>query len=143
MTKVCSKCKIEKPLGNYYSDRRRVDGKQSHCMKCFRFYKERRYLETTDEVKARARKSRLKRMYGITPEQWDEMFARQGGRCALCGKHASEFKNRLHTDHNHKSGKTRALVCFYCNRRRIGQLSLEWVRKLLEYFEKYDVEDAA
>ena len=32
--KVCTKCKISKPLSAFYADKRKKDGKQSRCSKC-------------------------------------------------------------------------------------------------------------
>lgn len=80
----------------------------------------------------------LQKKYGITLAQYDVMLAKQNDCCALCGKHKSLSKHPLHVEHNHRSGKIRSLCCYYCNRRRIGQLTLEWAKKLVEYFEKYD-----
>lgn len=34
-TKICTKCKIEQDIINFYKDLRRKDGLQSHCKKCF------------------------------------------------------------------------------------------------------------
>lgn len=34
MTKICSKCKINKPLDDYYKDARKRDGKFSECKSC-------------------------------------------------------------------------------------------------------------
>ncbi len=39
------------------------------------------------------------------------MYARQGGRCAICGTAAE----KLVVDHNHKTGKVRELLCHLCN----------------------------
>lgn len=33
-TKVCSKCKVEKPLSEFYSDKRLKSGKASSCKSC-------------------------------------------------------------------------------------------------------------
>lgn len=67
------------------------------------------------------------------------MLLRQGSVCALCGKPPKRGKN-LHVEHSHKTGRVRALCCYFCNRRRIGQLTIEWTRRILAYLEKYDVE---
>jgi hypothetical protein len=66
-----------------------------------------------DKVKADSRKSNLKWSYGITPEDYDKMFAEQNGRCAICG---NESTKRLCVDHDHKTGKIRGLLCFDCNK---------------------------
>lgn len=40
MSKVCTKCGSEKPLADFYSDKRAKDGKQSQCKDCHKgFYK--------------------------------------------------------------------------------------------------------
>lgn len=53
--------------------------------------------------------------YGITPEDFDRMFAAQEGRCAICFRHQIEFKKRLAVDHCHKTEKVRLLLCGPCN----------------------------
>lgn len=73
-----------------------------------------------EAVRAKNRASNLRRQYGLTPEQHDEMFAAQDGRCALCGEAADpngvRAASRLHVDHDHETGKVRALLCNHCNR---------------------------
>ena len=60
------------------------------------------------------------RKYGLTPEDYDRMIAEQDGKCAICGKAPGATdgvdKNRLVIDHDHKTGKARALLCDFCNR---------------------------
>jgi len=57
----------------------------------------------------------LKRCYGITIEQYDQMFNVQEGKCKVCGKHQNELKQPLSVDHNHITGKVRGLLCPNCN----------------------------
>lgn len=65
---------------------------------------------------------KLKERYGITPEQYEEMFTIQEGKCAICGSeetarhnHSNEVQ-KLAVDHCHITGKIRALLCQDCNR---------------------------
>lgn len=51
--------------------------------------------------------------YGITAEQYNQMFATQDGVCAICGRPPKT--KRLHVDHDHKTGKIRSLLCMMCN----------------------------
>ena len=88
--------------------------KTSHCRTCHNFY-------TSKNRPATARKSHLKFKYGITPEEYDNLFSMQKGCCAICSKHQSLFVRRLATDHNHKTGKVRGLLCHQCNI-RLGML---------------------
>ena len=63
-----------------------------------------------------SRKSHLLRRYGLTPEQWDEMFAAQGQCCAICGGSEPGSSNGWETDHCHHSGAVRFILCTHCNR---------------------------
>ena len=62
----------------------------------------------------------LKKRYGVTVEQYNEMLAEQNGVCAVCEKpEANEIGGKtpsLAVDHDHKTGKIRALLCSNCNR---------------------------
>lgn len=52
----------------------------------------------------------------ITQEEYDFMYAKQKGCCAICGKHESNvLRNRLNIDHCHSTGKIRGLLCHHCN----------------------------
>lgn len=64
----------------------------------------------------------------------------QEQRCAICGRHESEFKNRLAVDHNHRTSKVRGLLCFFCNKFRVGRNSLDSAYKTWQYLLKYDPE---
>src|SRR2546423_5792224 len=66
------------------------------------------------EVKLRERASHLKRKFGLTLEEYDEMLAAQEGGCAICGEAPEEGKI-LHIDHDHETGLVRGLLCQRCN----------------------------
>lgn len=59
------------------------------------------------------------RRYGITPKDYDSLFEKQKGVCAICKKvELSENQygvKRLCVDHNHATGKVRGLLCHKCN----------------------------
>jgi hypothetical protein len=57
---------------------------------------------------------RLERVYGITPDQYDALYAAQGGRCAIC-RTATGKARRLAVEHNHGTGEVRGLACGPCN----------------------------
>lgn len=69
-----------------------------------------RYYKNNSE---KYRESKLKRVYGITLEEYNQMFQQQGGCCAICGN--PSIKRMLDIDHNHKTGKVRGLLCSGCN----------------------------
>lgn len=85
-----------------------------------RAYQRERYRRNPDLF----RRYDLKRNYGMTVEQYQEIEERQNGLCALCrqpplvGKRASgkpQRPPRLYVDHDHTSGKVRGLLCHWCN----------------------------
>ena len=59
-------------------------------------------------------RGKLKTTYGITPEQYDEMLAAQGGVCASCGGQ-QRVGRPLCVDHCHKTKRVRGLLCDACN----------------------------
>src|SRR5271165_408335 len=56
------------------------------------------YVENTERSRESAKRSYFRRQYGITPEQWDELFAAQGKVCAICKTDDHNGKG-WHTDH--------------------------------------------
>jgi hypothetical protein len=90
-----------------------------------------------DDEKKRTRKATLKER-GITLEQYDEMFLKQEGKCAICGTHQSKLKLTLAVDHNHITNKVRGLLCNTCNR-GIGYLhdDIELLQKSIDYLKSF------
>lgn len=88
---------------DYSKTRRTAAGGQMYCSACLtdRNAQPNRHLMST---------------YGISPEEWVSILNEQKGKCAICG--TSEFKGRggrPHVDHDHATGKVRALLCHHCN----------------------------
>lgn len=87
-----------------------------------------------------ARVGHLRRTYGITEEQYDQLLREQEGCCAVCQKHESEFTVRLAVDHDHQSGEIRGLLCRYCNHRVVGRHRKEhagMLRRVADYLERH------
>ena len=79
----------------------------------------------------------LKRSYGLTLIQYNELFKAQNGLCLGCFKHQSQFNHRLFVDHCHKTGKVRGLLCSSCNRALGGVHDVpETLRRLADYLER-------
>lgn len=68
---------------------------------------------TYDPVAARNR--RLKAQFGLEAGEWEIIWLQQGEVCAICGK-AQLGTRCFATDHDHKTGATRGLICHRCNR---------------------------
>lgn len=107
-TKQCGKCHEHKPLQDFHKKCDTKDGLTKNCKAC------RSAWNTTPSRIKSNRTSYLKRLYGITMERYDAMFALQNGGCAICHEPPPEGKP-LYVDHDHKSGAVRALLCMNCN----------------------------
>jgi hypothetical protein len=56
------------------------------------------------------------KVYNITKEQYSEMYEKQNGKCAICGKwKGSEGMKGLVIDHDHQTNVFRQLLCQNCN----------------------------
>lgn len=55
-----------------------------------------------------------KKRYGLVQSQWDALFSSQGNACATC-KSPDPGLQAWHTDHDHKTGVVRGILCFRCN----------------------------
>ena len=78
----------------------------------------------------------LKKIYGISLDDYNKILKDQNNCCAICKKHKDAFTKSLAVDHCHLSGKVRGLLCINCNR-AIGNLkdSIENARNLMTYLE--------
>lgn len=108
--KKCFRCKLTKDLSNFY-----LNGKGTYCKPCHIMYMKKWKIENQDSKIVADRRYRLYKRYGITPEQYETMFKNQHGACAIC-KGQNLDGTRLSTDHCHKTGKVRGLLCDPCNR---------------------------
>ena len=110
--KKCTKCGEEKPKSEFYKQKTHKDGFRSQCKACTN--KHGKQYRKNDEYVENRRKYILKHKHGLTSKQYNEMFEKQNGLCAICGK--PEVKKWLDVDHNHKTNKIRGLLCGSCNR---------------------------
>ena len=94
--------KIKEHRQQYY-----IDNKENILEKCKQYQKDN--VEKNKEYQKQYR-------YNVTQEQYNQIFDKQNGCCAICKKHQSEFKKALDIDHNHTTGKIRGLLCMKCNR---------------------------
>jgi hypothetical protein len=70
------------------------------------------YHAHKQDIQPILRRGQLKRLYGISPADYDALLAKQDGACATCGKPSKET---LCVDHCHATGTIRGLLCRKCN----------------------------
>jgi len=95
-----------------------------------------------ERAKAYRRAAHLQAKYKMTHKTYEEMFNAQGGVCAACGQPETSKRlgviRHMHVDHDHATGKVRALLCHRCNS-ALGLLKDDrtLVANLLLYISKY------
>lgn len=114
--KICSKCKQNKFISDFYKDKHKKSGITSACKTCRSKAYNTWERKNKQKIKQYSRKSNLKKWYDLTIDDWQQMFEKQQGCCAICGKHQSDESMRLHVDHNHITKQVRKLLCSNCNR---------------------------
>ena len=71
----------------------------------------------------------------MTELEWDEVLAFQGGGCAIPSCRRKGVTRSLHTDHDHKTGEFRGILCARHNiALREGQTA-EALRQLADYLD--------
>lgn len=140
--KICTKCKAEKPLTEFYLDGR--GGRQSRCKKCSweaqkthraspEARERRRARAAVSEVRERARASsrrfgqtakgkaynvawKRKKATGMSAELFRRLLEAQGYSCAVCGANLRGLRQKdVHADHCHATKKPRGVLCRNCN----------------------------
>lgn len=109
--KTCSKCKIEKPISEFWRRSTKADPekRRSWCISCCQ--KRRPYQDSYDPEYRRA--WHLAQKYGITQEDYVALLSSQGGTCAICLDPPSQV--HFHIDHDHDTGEVRGILCSRCN----------------------------
>ena len=137
--KTCTKCGVSKPIAEFYPAAGMADGYRSDCKVCNLAAKKQRYdanpqlaidrvrrwqQKNKAIVNARNRAYReanptamrewhLRRRFGMSIADYDDLLLRQRGGCAICGKPPGKIS--LHVDHDHETGRIRGLLCVGCN----------------------------
>ncbi|UXY18841.1 endonuclease VII domain-containing protein [Streptomyces cynarae] len=93
--KLCRMCGEAKPHSEWHRNATASDGLSTRCKAC---------------RAARGRQDHLKRQYGITEAERDELIASQAGVCCICLSAPA-----AHVDHCHETGRVRGVLCFSCN----------------------------
>lgn len=145
---ICTKCKVSKKVTDFYKDTRRKNGITSWCRECWKIQEAIR----REKLGPKGRKNRkLKNLYGINIEQYQDMLKEQNNLCAVCNNKESMVNNKsnkvqkLCVDHNHTTGKVRGLLCTACNK-GLGMLKdnpdivLSGYNYLMKYEEEIDGE---
>jgi hypothetical protein len=150
--KTCAQCGATLPVAEFHRFVHAKDGRTPWCKPCVsrrnREYREKHrdavlagkkaaYRRDPETNRARnaawkarnperheylVRRSWLKQMYGMSPEDYDALLEAQGHACAICRKAVGQRRLAIDHDHGCCPGKrscgqcVRGLLCTHCNR---------------------------
>ena len=103
------------------------------------------YANHRAEYKKMRFRNALKRKYGITVEEYEQMWTNQNGQCAICDLvliRTSEFGKPKKTspcvDHDHTTGKVRKILCRGCNLKLAIIDNNNFLEKAIQYLSKFE-----
>lgn len=85
-----------------------------------------------DANKEQVKLQKIKSAYGLSAEEYNTLYMRQNGCCAICG-----VATELVVDHDHETGQVRGLLCSNCNH-LLGKAydDCEILRQAIRYINK-------
>ena len=89
--------------------------KLKKCLRCQRILPDSYFAPKTNHCKICRRDYDWQYRYGISPEQYFELYQAQNGKCKICGK-KPDGDEYLHIDHDKVTGEIRGLLCSTCNK---------------------------
>lgn len=139
--KRCTKCGVYKPRSEFYPHAVAPRGVSSWCKECTCKTTLEKQKAEPSKANAASRKYKLKRDFGLTPQQYEDMLVAQNYRCAMCGTDRPGGRGRFPVDHCHATGKVRGLLCNLCN---VGlgafQDDIDLMQKAIDYVKSKGVD---
>lgn len=121
--KICSSCREEKHLDKFYKRKSSPDGYAPHCKICDNDRRKEWRKNNPEKQQQSQRNRNLLTRYGITLDDYEELFKKQDCKCGICGTeenysgHTGPRKEwSFSVDHCHITGRIRGLLCNDCNR---------------------------
>ena len=132
--RTCMTCGVEKNITEFYVRNKKTGRRHSACKECDKARVKARHQANPE----RTRNNDLKRNYGITLQEHQQMFEEQNGACAICKGEGDGKWKKLCVDHDHKTGKVRQLLCRRCNM-ILGQAydDISLFEEYIKYLQKH------
>lgn len=149
MTSINKTCKIHGVLS--ISDICKM-GNHYRCKLCKKNTDRKYAANNSAKLLYNRKHSHLKQKFNLSSDEYEAMFLLQKGLCAICNKpetykgrkskrfpEHSVLVKRLSVDHNHLTGKIRALLCHNCNL-ILGNSkdSIETLLNAISYLKKHE-----
>ncbi len=137
-TKVCSCCKKELSIVEFFARSKTDSRLKSACKQCSR-ERAKRYWRSKPLPKEVQREKNLKRNFNLSIDDYNSKLKEQKFLCAICSLPKQEGAKEFAVDHDHLTGKIRGLLCRSCNT-GLGLFkdSQNNLKSAINYLEKYN-----
>lgn len=131
----CGTCKVYKPKSAFFKQKNNHRGISNRCKECSKKYSTQWRLNNPEKTFTVETRSRLKRLYNITLEDFYTLSKKQDNCCAICSKQL-----RLEQDHNHEFGFNRGLLCGKCNKiLGFAKDDVNILQAAIDYLHKWEI----
>jgi hypothetical protein len=150
--KTCNKCGMEQPVTEFFKSGKNKSGKEKirgDCKTCAKKSTREWQIKNKSEYNnymaswraknpSKQHSAEIKRRYGLTILEYDQILINQGYRCKICDKKHDPLtkRGRLYVDHDHSTRRVRGLLCGKCNV-AIGNFddNVKLLEKAIEYLK--------
>jgi hypothetical protein len=117
LERQCSHCLELLPLFKFGYHKAGWQQRRSVCKVCNEIKRYTYKKKNKEKVIQTKMNGNLRRNYGFSEKQYNEMLINQGSRCAICRSFPKITKtcHRLSVDHCHVTKNIRGLLCNSCN----------------------------
>lgn len=139
---LCWYCNLDKDITLFFKSNHRIDG-TGLCKECKKLKRNKQAhreweaewrKQNPEKARSKDRRARLMYRYGLSENDLAMMALSQDGKCKICNQ-----ATKLVIDHNHSTGKVRALLCDRCNRvLGVVENNLTLVEKMKIYLAKFE-----
>lgn len=166
-TKVCTQCKLDLSITEYYVQKNRNNRLTSRCKSCstknnrerhknnleysraynrnksVAFYAQLKLKLAPEELRERNYRKTIRHRYGVDSATYDRLLKEHNNICGICGHHPKEYSTdarteRLYIDHCHTTGAVRGLLCSKCNYALERiEIDPEWGTKAIAYLNMH------
>ncbi|SRR5258707_11806307 len=134
--KICSSCRQDLPVTDFYRDKTFKDGRQNQCRECKTKANKKWRAKNAAKMRSYAAEWHRQKRYGLTHDEFTARVEACGNRCEICRKPQHPSFKVLDVDHDHETGKFRGLICRDCNTAlRCEDPAI--LRAMADYLEKH------
>jgi len=114
--RLCSHCRRRKPRSDFPPNAKYDDGLSYYCRDCVnKKGREQTKKPKTSEYRKRYMRVLTLKQYGMSITDFDDMVAKQDGKCGVCSGELRFGTGGCAVDHDHETKVVRGLLCRLCN----------------------------